>query len=159
ALTSRYKSEFLANMSHELRTPLNSMLILSRLLAENGEENLTPKQVEYASTIHSSGNDLLALINEILDLAKIESGTMEVDAADLPFVELQDYVERNFREIAQEKSLDFTVDLGPELPRCIYTDSQRLQQVIRNLLSNAFKFTDQGQVVLRISAAHEGWNR
>src|SRR6185369_7922089 len=113
--------------------------ILSRLLADNTDGNLTPKQVEYAGTIHSSGNDLLALINEVLDLAKIESGTMEVHVADVPFPDLRDYVERNFREMAEEKSLDFHVDLAEGLPPAIYTDSQRLQQVLRNLLSNAFK--------------------
>jgi signal transduction histidine kinase/CheY-like chemotaxis protein/HAMP domain-containing protein len=176
-LTSKYKNEFLANMSHELRTPLNSMLILSRLLADNAEGNLTPKQVEYASTVHSSGDDLLALINEILDLAKIESGTMEVHVADVPFRALQDYVERNFREVAQEKDLDFTIELDegecvgappagadrsarlPNLPDAIYTDPQRLQQVLRNLLSNAFKFTQEGRVTLRMQVATGGWSR
>ncbi|HZT42600.1 MAG TPA: response regulator, partial [Chthonomonadaceae bacterium] len=159
ALTSKYKSEFLANMSHELRTPLNSMLILSRLLSENGEGNLTPKQVEYASTIHSSGNDLLSIINEILDLAKIESGTMEVHVTDVSFTALSDYVERNFREFAVDRGLDFTVELDETLPPVIYTDSQRLQQVLRNLLSNAFKFTEQGSVALRIAPATQGWSQ
>src|SRR5439155_7423085 len=159
SLTSRYKSQFLANMSHELRTPLNSMLILSRLLSENGDQNLSGKQVEYASTIHSSGNDLLALINEILDLAKIESGTMEVHPTDVAFAALSDYVERNFREVAQEKALGFAVELGENLPAAVYTDSQRLQQVLRNLLSNAFKFTDEGEVVLRMDVAQTGWSR
>jgi HAMP domain-containing protein/CheY-like chemotaxis protein/signal transduction histidine kinase len=159
ALTSRYKSEFLANMSHELRTPLNSMLILSRLLADNPEGNLTPKQVEYSGTVYSSGNDLLALINEILDLAKIESGTMEIQVADVAFPSLRDYVERNFREIAQDRNLSFTVDLDERLPHAIYTDPQRLQQVLRNLLSNAFKFTEHGQVALRVNVVTEGWSR
>jgi HAMP domain-containing protein/CheY-like chemotaxis protein/signal transduction histidine kinase len=159
ALSSKYKSEFLANMSHELRTPLNSMLILSRLLSENGEDNLSSKQVEYARTIYSSGNDLLGLINEILDLAKIESGKMEVQITEVPFVELQDYVERNFREVAQEKGLEFRIDRDPGLPAAVETDAQRLQQVLRNLLSNAFKFTDQGQVVLSLAPAEEGWSR
>jgi signal transduction histidine kinase/DNA-binding response OmpR family regulator/HAMP domain-containing protein len=170
-LTSKYKNEFLANMSHELRTPLNSMLILSRLLADNAEGSLTPKQMEYASTIHSSGDDLLALINEILDLAKIESGTMELHVADVPFTALRDYVERNFREVAQEKGLDFTIELDegdagadrsarlPNLPDAIYTDPQRLQQVLRNLLSNAFKFTEKGKVTLRMQVAAGGWSR
>ncbi|HLK57257.1 MAG TPA: response regulator, partial [Chthonomonadaceae bacterium] len=159
SLTSKYKNEFLANMSHELRTPLNSMLILSRLLSENGENNLTVKQVEYASTIHSSGNDLLSLINEILDLAKIESGTMEVHVSEVPFDTLQDYVERNFREVATDKGLEFTTILEDNLPPAIYTDSQRLQQVLRNLLSNAFKFTEEGRVELQIGAAVGGWSR
>ena len=159
SLTSKYKSEFLANMSHELRTPLNSMLILSRLLSENNDNNLTAKQVEYATTVHSSGNDLLALINEILDLAKIESGTLEVDPSDVAFVGLQDYVERNFREVAQDKGLEFKVQLGDGLPANIRTDSQRLQQVLRNLLSNALKFTEQGSVTLEMRVATDGWSR
>jgi HAMP domain-containing protein/CheY-like chemotaxis protein/signal transduction histidine kinase len=159
ALTSKYKSEFLANMSHELRTPLNSMLILSRLLGENGERNLNDKQVEYARTIHSAGNDLLLLINEILDLAKIESGTMEVHPSALGFAEIADYVERNFREVAQDRGLDFAVETRPTLPGSITTDQQRLQQVLRNLLSNAFKFTEQGSVVLTMDRASEGWSR
>jgi len=159
ALTSKYKNEFLANMSHELRTPLNSLLILSRLLSENSQGNLTPKQVEYSTTIHSAGNDLLSLINEILDLAKIESGTMELQIAEVPFVELRDYVDRNFREVAQDKGLDFEIILPPGVPRAMYTDPQRLQQVIRNLLSNAFKFTDDGHVHLTIRNAAEGWSR
>ena len=159
SLTSKYKSEFLANMSHELRTPLNSMLILSRLLSENNDNNLTVKQVEYATTIHSSGNDLLALINEILDLAKIESGTLEVDPSDVAFIGLQDYVERNFREVAQDKGLEFKVQLADGLPANIRTDSQRLQQVLRNLLSNALKFTEQGSVTLEMRVATDGWSR
>ena len=146
-------------MSHELRTPLNSMLILSRLLSENSGGNLTEKQVEYATTIHSSGNDLLALINEILDLAKIESGTMEVSVSDIAFQELRDYVERNFREVAQDKGLGFDIDLADNLPESIRTDPQRLQQVLRNLLSNAFKFTEQGSVNLSISRVSHGWSR
>jgi HAMP domain-containing protein/signal transduction histidine kinase/CheY-like chemotaxis protein len=159
SISGKYKSEFLANMSHELRTPLNSMLILSRLLSENNEGNLSQKQQEYAKTIHSSGNDLLALINEILDLAKIESGTMEVHPTEVLFDELRDYVERNFREMAQEKGLDFNVILEPTLPPFIYSDNQRLQQVVRNLLSNAMKFTDEGSVSLRMYVAEEGWHR
>ncbi len=158
-LTSKYKSEFLANMSHELRTPLNSMLILSRLLSENGEGNLTPKQTNYATTIYSSGNDLLALINEILDLAKIESGTMTVENTQVSFRDLQDYVDRNFREVAQDKGLDFLTELASDLPQFVETDMQRLQQVIRNLLSNALKFTERGQVALRIQTADSGWSR
>ncbi len=159
SITSKYKSEFLANMSHELRTPLNSLLILSRLLSENSSGNLSVKQVEYASTIHSAGNDLLALINEILDMAKIESGTMEAQISEVPFVELKDYVDRNFREVAQDKGLGFAITLGETLPRSVYTDSQRLQQIIRNLLSNSFKFTEQGNVSLDIEPVTRGWSR
>src|SRR5687767_9032995 len=158
ALSSKYKSEFLANMSHELRTPLNSLLILSKLLSQNPEGNLTNQQVDYASTIYSAGSDLLALINEILDLAKIESGTMEVDVRSLPFATLKEYVDRNFRPVAESKALEFNVDLAPDLPAAISTDPQRLQQVIRNLLSNAFKFTDAGSVDLRVGIARSGWN-
>jgi signal transduction histidine kinase len=146
-------------MSHELRTPLNSMLILSRLLTENGEGNLTTRQIEYAATIHSSGNDLLSLINEILDLAKIESGTMEVHIADVPFTEVRDHMDRGFREMGQEKGLDFAITLADDLPPSIRTDAQRLQQVLRNLLSNAFKFTEQGQVALDVRVATGGWSR
>src|SRR5262249_37941827 len=117
ALTSKYKSEFLANMSHELRTPLNSLLILSDQLSKNVESNLTPRQVEFARTIHSSGNDLLALINDILDLSKIESGTVIVDVAEVGFGELQDYVDRTFRHVAENKRLEFKLDLASSLPR------------------------------------------
>src|SRR5437868_6938144 len=159
ALTSKYKSEFLANMSHELRTPLNSLLILADQLAQNIEGNLQPKQVEYAKTIHASGNDLLALINDILDLSKIESGTVTVDITEVRFRELQDYVDRTFRHVAESKALSFSIDLDPELPQHMFTDSQRLEQVIRNLLSNAFKFTEQGRVVFSISLVTEGWSR
>jgi HAMP domain-containing protein/CheY-like chemotaxis protein len=155
SLTSRYKSQFLANMSHELRTPLNSLLILSRQLAENKESNLTEKQVEYASTIHQSGADLLALINEILDLAKIESGTIGVDLSHVDFAELDDYVERSFRQVAEERKLDFDVELDAALPPTMLTDDMRLRQVLRNLLSNAFKFTERGGVKLRIERATE----
>ncbi len=159
SLTSKYKNEFLANMSHELRTPLNSMLILSRLLSQNPESNLTAKQVEYATTIHSSGNDLLGLINEILDLAKIESGKMEVHVTDITFTDLRDYVERNFREVAQDKGLGLNIVLEENLPDAVRTDPQRLQQVLRNLLSNAFKFTEEGEVTLNMARATEGWGR
>src|SRR5262245_62160537 len=117
ALTSKYKSEFLANMSHELRTPLNSLLILADSLSGNSEGNLTPKQVEYSKTIHASGNDLLTLINDILDLSKIESGTVTVDISDRRFTDLHDYVERTFRHVAESKSLDFRIDLDDQLPR------------------------------------------
>src|SRR5205085_3541340 len=136
ALTSKYKSEFLANMSHELRTPLNSLLILSDQLAKNPEANLTGRQVEFAKTIHASGNDLLALINDILDLSKIESGTVIVDVGDVTFRELGDYVERTFRHVAENKKLSFDVELEEQLPRAIQTDAKRLQQILKNLLSN-----------------------
>jgi HAMP domain-containing protein/CheY-like chemotaxis protein/GAF domain-containing protein len=159
ALTSRYKSEFLANMSHELRTPLNSLLILSKLLSQNTEGNLNQKQVEFARTIHSSGSDLLELINEILDLSKIESGTMDVDSRALMFVELQGYVERAFKEVATSKGLEFAVSLDSQLPPNIVTDPKRLQQVLKNLLSNALKFTENGSVTLQIGIAREGWSK
>ncbi|HEY9626063.1 MAG TPA: HAMP domain-containing protein [Coleofasciculaceae cyanobacterium] len=158
AMTSKYKSEFLANMSHELRTPLNSLLILARLLGDNSAENLTEKQVEYARTIYSSGNDLLALINDILDLAKIESGTMSVNLDQTLFTELQGHLDRTFRQIAIDRNLDFLIQLDDRLPRSLYTDSKRLQQVLKNLLSNAFKFTEQGQVSLQVSVATQGWS-
>jgi CheY-like chemotaxis protein len=145
-------------MSHELRTPLNSLLILSKLLADNGQGNLSDKQVEFARNIHDAGTDLLALINEILDLAKIESGTMEVDVRNVPFAGLKEYVERNFGPVALQKGLKFDVELAPELPASLFTDPQRLQQVIRNLLSNAFKFTEEGSVLLRAAVASRGWN-
>ncbi|MDP9172346.1 MAG: HAMP domain-containing protein [Planctomycetota bacterium] len=158
ALTSKYKSEFLANMSHELRTPLNSLLILSDQLSRNGEGNLTGRQVEFAKTIHSSGNDLLTLINDILDLSKIESGTVIVDVGEVPFRDLHDYVERSFRHVAENKKLDFAVDVAPNLPRSLHTDAKRLQQILKNLLSNAFKFTDHGRVALDIKPISSGWN-
>jgi signal transduction histidine kinase/HAMP domain-containing protein/DNA-binding response OmpR family regulator len=157
ALTSKYKSEFLANMSHELRTPLNSLLILSDQLSKNADSNLTPRQVEFAKTIHSSGNDLLALINDILDLSKIESGTVIVDVGDVGFFDLQDYVDRTFRHIAENKKLGFDVELIGDLPRGVQTDAKRLQQILKNLLSNAFKFTDRGRVSLRMEQASDGW--
>ncbi len=158
SLTSKYKSEFLANMSHELRTPLNSLLILSKLLSDNKEANLSTKQVEYASTIYGAGTDLLNLINEILDLAKIESGTITVEISELVFTTLRNDIERNFRQVANSKGLDFTIAFGTNLPRAIYTDGKRLQQVLKNLLSNAFKFTSQGQVSLRVDLVTQGWS-
>jgi len=158
AITSKYKSEFLANMSHELRTPLNSLLILSRLLAENTDGNLSDKQVEFAKTIHSSGADLLELINDILDLTKIESGMMDVDVKPVDFAELQTYVERSFREVALTKGLQFETRLGSDLPPAIDTDPKRLQQVLKNLLSNALKFTEEGSVTLTIETAADGWS-
>jgi signal transduction histidine kinase/CheY-like chemotaxis protein/HAMP domain-containing protein len=157
ALTSKYKSEFLANMSHELRTPLNSLLILADQLAHNEEGNLSTKQVEFARTIHASGNDLLTLINDILDLSKIESGTVTVDIAALRFHDLHNYVDRTFRHVAEAKTLDFDIVMDPELPYNMFTDSQRLEQVLRNLLSNAFKFTESGGVTLSIATVTEGW--
>ncbi len=158
ALTSKYKSEFLSNMSHELRTPLNSLLILSQLLAENDEHNLSEQQIEYAKTIQGAGKDLLALINDILDLSKIESGTVTLDLDDVSFVNVREQVERAFRHVAQSRSLGFGVELAPGLPLSLYTDSQRLQQVMKNLLSNAFKFTEKGQVSLRIVPVESGWS-
>src|SRR5690606_2386485 len=148
ALTSKYKSEFLANMSHELRTPLNSLLILSDQLSKNPDGNLTARQTEFAKTIHASGNDLLTLINDILDLSKIESGTVVVDAGELRFDDFAGYVERTFRHVGESKNLDFDVSFDPHLPRTMFTDAKRLQQIIKNLLSNAFKFTTQGHVRL-----------
>ncbi len=158
ALTSKYKSEFLANMSHELRTPLNSLLILSDQLCKNPEGNLSSKQLDFAKTIHSSGNELLMLINDILDLSRIESGTVVVDASELRLDDLQNYVERTFRHVAESKSLDFLLRFDPQLPRSIITDTKRLQQIIKNLLSNAFKFTHHGQVTLNVEPAKAGWN-
>jgi len=158
ALTSKYKSEFLANMSHELRTPLNSLLILSDQMSKNPEGNLTPRQREFAKTIHSAGNDLLTLINDILDLSKIESGTVVVDVSELRLDELRGYVERTFRHIAENKNVEFAIRMAPDLPRSIFTDAKRLQQVIKNLLSNAFKFTHHGEVTLKIAAAEGGWS-
>src|SRR5947209_19703656 len=156
--TTKYKSEFLANMSHELRTPLNSLLILAKLLSDNPEKNLTDKQIDFAKTIHASGQDLLTLINDILDLSKIESGMMTVSLADLPFRELSDQMERTFRQVANDKQLDFNLDLAATLPQSIHTDPQRLQQVLKNLLGNAFKFTERGGVSLRIEPATGGWS-
>nr|WP_306266191.1 HAMP domain-containing protein [Pararhizobium sp. IMCC3301] len=153
ALTSKYKSEFLANMSHELRTPLNSLLILSKLLADNTRGNLNPKQIEQSETIHSAGADLLRMINDILDLSKIESGTVDLDIEEMQFEQFAHQTERTFREIAEQKKVEFTIEIGRNLPRSMTTDAMRLQQIINNLLSNAFKFTDEGSVALTVSAA------
>jgi HAMP domain-containing protein/signal transduction histidine kinase/CheY-like chemotaxis protein len=158
ALTSKYKSEFLANMSHELRTPLNSLLILSKLLTENQQGNLNPKQIEFAKTIHSAGSDLLNLINDILDLSKIESGKVTIEIGDMPMVTLKKHMERTFRQLAADKGLDFNVNFDPDLPDAIRTDEKRLQQVVLNLLSNAFKFTAKGSVTLDVTCADGGWS-
>ncbi|MFP2911343.1 ATP-binding protein, partial [Pyxidicoccus sp. 3LFB2] len=158
SLTSKYKSEFLANMSHELRTPLNSLLILSQTLSDNVEGNLTTRQVEFAKTIHASGADLLELINDILDLSKIESGTMAVDVGPLRFTDLREFVDRTFRQVADKKGLEFNIGLADALPGELETDAKRLQQVLKNLLSNAFKFTESGSVALRIGMAKSGWS-
>ncbi|HEX5776474.1 MAG TPA: response regulator, partial [Caulobacteraceae bacterium] len=158
ALTSKYKSEFLANMSHELRTPLNSLLILSKLLSDNTQGNLTDKQVEFARNIHDAGSDLLGLINDILDLSKIESGTVTLDIGEMSFASLRDQVDRTFAQVAQAKKLDFQVELADDLPRSMFTDDKRLQQIIKNLLSNAFKFTEKGHVKLKVAKAAKGWN-
>ncbi len=156
ALSSKYKSEFLANMSHELRTPLNSLLILAKLLSDNKEKTLTPKQVEFAQTIYSSGTDLLNLINDILDLTKVEAGKMEVNPLDVPIGDIESFTKRTFDHVAHQKGLKFDVEIHAEMPSTIYTDGQRLQQVIKNLLSNAFKFTERGGVTLTIKKAEKG---
>jgi CheY-like chemotaxis protein/HAMP domain-containing protein len=158
ALSSKYKSEFLANMSHELRTPLNSLLILAKLLADNEDGNLSGKQIDFARTIHAAGSDLLSLINDILDLSKIESGTIVIDIDEVNFEQLQEYVERNFRQVAQGKNLEFEIVRLPNLPGSMFTDPRRLQQVLKNLLANAFKFTERGQVKLTIARASGGWS-
>ncbi|MGN6313548.1 MAG: HAMP domain-containing protein, partial [Rhodanobacteraceae bacterium] len=158
ALTSKYKSEFLANMSHELRTPLNSLLILSRLLADNPQGNLNEKQTEFARTIHSAGSDLLNLINDILDLSKIESGTVSIEIADMPLIDLKQHMERTFRQLALDKNLQFRVEFDSTLPDSISTDEKRLQQVVLNLLSNAFKFTSSGSVTLSVRHVSSGWS-
>jgi HAMP domain-containing protein/CheY-like chemotaxis protein/nitrogen-specific signal transduction histidine kinase len=158
ALTSKYKSEFLANMSHELRTPLNSILILGQQLSENADGNLTGKQVEFARTIHGAGTDLLNLISDILDLSKIESGTVSVEAEEIFFANVIETVARPFRHEAENRKLGFNVEISPDLGRSIVTDSKRLQQVLKNLLSNAFKFTEKGYVQLKVRPAFDGWN-
>jgi HAMP domain-containing protein/signal transduction histidine kinase/DNA-binding response OmpR family regulator len=158
ALTSKYKSEFLANMSHELRTPLNSILILGQQLSENPDGNLLPKQVEFARTIHGAGTDLLNLISDILDLSKIESGTVTVDAQELLFADVLEMVARPFRHEAETRQLSFQVQVEANIGRSITTDAKRLQQVLKNLLSNAFKFTEHGGVQLTVSRAYGGWS-
>ncbi|HTO51818.1 MAG TPA: response regulator, partial [Myxococcota bacterium] len=158
ALTSKYKSEFLANMSHELRTPLNSILILGQQLGDNPEGNLTGKQVEFARTIHGAGTDLLNLISDILDLSKIESGTVSVEAEEIFFGDLLEVVARTFRHEAEARALSFDVQLDPDVGHSVFTDSKRLQQVLKNLLSNAFKFTERGGVRLSVSLARGGYS-
>jgi signal transduction histidine kinase/HAMP domain-containing protein/ActR/RegA family two-component response regulator len=155
AISSRYKSDFLANMSHELRTPLNSLLVLAKLLAENQDGNLTGQQVDFARTIHDAGSDLLQLINDILDLSKVEAGKMDVNPAELQLTTLVDYVDATFRPMAEDKGLDFSIQVRPRTPDRLYVDEQRLEQVLRNLLSNAVKFTSAGEVRLTISATAE----
>jgi signal transduction histidine kinase/CheY-like chemotaxis protein len=157
AQSSKYKSEFLANMSHELRTPLNSLLILSKILAENNEGTLTAKQVERANTIHGAGNDLLELINDILDLAKIESGTVTADVAQVRVSDITAQMHQAFDHVAESAHLKFTVEVGPDVPASLVTDGRRLQQILRNLLSNAFKFTSKGGVTLKIERVTSGW--
>src|SRR5450432_2917609 len=158
ALTSKYKSEFLANMSHGLRTPLNSILVLGQQLSDNPDANLTPKQVEFARTIHGAGTDLLNLISDILDLSKIESGTVSVEAEEVAFASLLEMIARPFRHEAEHRRLDFEIVTDPALMRSLVTDSKRLQQVLKNLLSNAFKFTEHGSVRLSVSVAAVGWS-
>ncbi|MGZ3911788.1 MAG: response regulator, partial [Flavisolibacter sp.] len=157
-LTSKYKSEFLANMSHELRTPLNSLLILAQQLYENREGNLSEKQVRYAKTIHSCGDDLIQLINDILDLSKIESGYISTDFINVKFHEITSFVETTFKHVSESKNLKFGIEMDEQLPEVLETDVQRLNQILKNLLSNAFKFTEKGGVQLRIyEAPQKSW--
>jgi HAMP domain-containing protein/signal transduction histidine kinase/CheY-like chemotaxis protein len=158
-LTSKYKSEFLANMSHELRTPLNSLLILAQQLYENAEGNLSDKQIRYAKTIHSCGDDLIQLINDILDLSKIESGFITANISPVRFAEIGGFVETTFKPISEARHLRFTIDIDPKLPTTIETDLQRLNQILKNLLSNSFKFTEKGEVRLHIYEAHRTWKQ
>jgi HAMP domain-containing protein/signal transduction histidine kinase/CheY-like chemotaxis protein len=158
-LTSKYKSEFLANMSHELRTPLNSLLILAQQLYENYDGNLNEKQVSYAKTIHSCGDDLIQLINDILDLSKIESGYISTDFIDLQFQEITTFVETTFKHISENKNLRFSIEKDDKLPKSLETDAQRLNQILKNLLSNAFKFTEKGEVKLTIYEANHNWKQ
>jgi signal transduction histidine kinase/CheY-like chemotaxis protein len=158
-LTSKYKSEFLANMSHELRTPLNSLLILAQQLYENHEGNLTEKQIRYAKTIHSCGDDLIQLINDILDLSKIESGYISTDFINVRFNEITSFVETTFKHISESKNLRFGIEMDSKLPDTLETDIQRLNQILKNLLSNAFKFTEKGEVKLRVYEANNNWKQ
>jgi signal transduction histidine kinase len=145
-------------MSHELRSPLNSLLILAQQLVENPNHHLDQNEVDFAKTIHSSGNDLLSLINEILDLSKIESGTVTLELSAVPFTMVRDQIDRTFRHVAQNRGLDFEISLAPGLPQAIITDEKRLLQVLKNLLSNAFKFTEKGRVTVRVDRADAGWS-
>ncbi len=156
-LTSKYKSEFLANMSHELRTPLNSLLILAQELFENNDGNLTEKQVRYARTIHNCGDDLIQLINDILDLSKIESGYITADFINVRFNEITSFVETTFKHVSESKNLKFSIEMDSSLPDVMETDTQRLNQILKNLLSNAFKFTEKGEVKLKIYEANKTW--
>ena len=156
-LTSKYKSEFLANMSHELRTPLNSLLILAQQLYENAEGNLNDKQIRYAKTIHSCGDDLIQLINDILDLSKIESGFITANIAPVRFSEIASFVETTFKPISEARHLRFTIETDSNLPESVDTDLQRLNQILKNLLSNSFKFTEKGEVKLKIYEANRNW--
>jgi signal transduction histidine kinase/HAMP domain-containing protein/ActR/RegA family two-component response regulator len=158
AVSSAFKSEFFSNMSHELRTPLNSMLILAGELKANPDSNLTESQVEYAATIHSSGTDLLELLNDVLDLAKVESGTVTLDLGELALVDLRDVLEREFRTVAEQKGMSFVVELDADTPATVITDSRRLRQVLKNLLVNAFKFSDRGEVRIDVSQPRSGWS-
>src|SRR5436305_1931172 len=158
ALTSTYNSEFLANLSHGLRTPLNSLTILSKLLSDNAQGNLNDKQVEFARTINAAGSDLLNLINDVLDLSKIESGTVSIEVGEMPVQHLKQHMERTFRQLASDKGLDFKVEFDGKLPETIRTDEKRLQQIVLNLLSNAFKFTSKGSVTLGVRFAGSGWS-
>jgi signal transduction histidine kinase/HAMP domain-containing protein/ActR/RegA family two-component response regulator len=159
ALSSRYKSEFIANMSHELRTPLNSLLILAEQLEDNADHNMTATQVEYAKVIRASGNDLLNLLNSILDLAKVESGTVTVELAELSIPQLRGALISEFEHVASGKGLEYAIVLGPDSPEAIVTDQQRLRQILKNLLANAFKFTERGEVHVQIGLAVDGWSR
>ena len=159
AVSSKYKSEFIANMSHELRTPLNSLLILAQQLEDNPDHTMTDTQVEYASVIHASGNELLTLLNGILDLAKVESGTVTAEMADVSVRELRGGLLREFEQVAQGRGLEYSIDLAPDCPATFVTDSQRLRQILKNLLANAFKFTERGNVHVQIGLAESGWSR
>ena len=153
--SSRYKSEFLANMSHELRTPLNSVLILSQMLQENKQGSLTKEEQEYARVIHSSGNDLLHLINDILDLSKVEAGKLDIHVCEMNVSELPDILRSQFAKVAEQQNLTFSIVRDSQVPDIFYTDEQRLSQIIKNLLSNAFKFTHKGSVLVNLSMCSE----